>query len=398
VPIYSHSQLAAYENCPLKYKFIYRDKIKRYTEGVEAFLGSRVHEVLQKCYEDSKRGKINPLADLLAHFDAIWEKNWHEEIAIVRTGMTADHYRISGHKMLTAYYARHSPFDKDITVATEELVSFSIDNERHRLRGYIDRISRTPDGAYHINDYKTSASLPTQSDADADRQLALYQIALRQRWPHANTVHLVWHYLAFDCALISHRSPEALAKLERDTARLIDEIEATQNFPPKESALCNWCEYSDLCPNRKHLHTVEALPANKFLGEPGVVIVNRYAELKEKAKEIEEEVTLLKEALLNYCQENKLSVVRGSDHKVRVKREEKLKFPGKSEPRRAELEEKLIKIGKLAEVSQLDTTALTRAVTEERWGKALSQDIAAYGTIEETSAVYLSKLKEEEPE
>ncbi len=398
MPIYSHSQLAAYENCPLKYKFNYRDKIKRYTEGVEAFLGSRVHEVLQKCYEDARRGKINPLKDLLAYYDALWEKNWHDEIAIVRAGLTADHYRNSGHKMLAAYYARHSPFDKDITIATEELVSFSIDNERHRLRGYIDRISRTPDGAYHINDYKTSASLPTQSDADADRQLALYQIALRQRWPHISTVHLVWHYLAFDCALVSRRSPEALAKLEQDTARLIDEIEAAQDFPPKESALCNWCEYPDLCPNRKHLYTVEALPANKFLSEPGVVIVNRYAELKEKAREIEEEVTLLKEALLNYCQENKLSVVRGSNHKVRVKREEKLKFPGKSEPRRAELEAKLMQAGKLAEVSQLDTAALTRAVAEERWGKALSQDIAAYGTIEETSTVYLSKLKEEEPE
>ena len=38
MPIYSHSQLSTYEECPLKYKLSYRDKIKLGTEGVEAFL------------------------------------------------------------------------------------------------------------------------------------------------------------------------------------------------------------------------------------------------------------------------------------------------------------------------------------------------------------------------
>ncbi|MCL2150371.1 MAG: PD-(D/E)XK nuclease family protein [Dehalococcoidia bacterium] len=396
MPIYSHSQLSTYENCPLKYKLCYRDKIKRGTEGVEAFLGSRVHEVLQRCYDDTRRGKLDSLDELLAYYDALWEKNWHDGITITRAGFTADHYRDSGHKMLSSYYARHAPFKRDVTLATEMLIPFSLDGGRHRLRGYIDRLSRTPDGTYYINDYKTSAHLPSQEEADADRQLALYQIGIQQRWSRVGTVQLIWHYLSFDCELVSHRSAGMLAELEQATARLIDEIEAAQDFPPQESALCNWCEYPDLCPSRKHLYAVEALPTNKFLNEPGVVIVNRYAELREKAKEIEEETALLKEALLNYCQENQLSIVRGSNHRVRVKREDKLRFPGKNEPGRAELEQKLLQAGKLAEVSQLDTTALVRAVTEEHWDKAFSDDVRSYGTIEETCTVYCSKLKEEE--
>lgn len=35
MPIYSHSQLITYEECPLKYKLCYRDKIKRDTDGMQ---------------------------------------------------------------------------------------------------------------------------------------------------------------------------------------------------------------------------------------------------------------------------------------------------------------------------------------------------------------------------
>ena len=52
--------------------------------------------------------------------------------------------------------------------------------------------------------------------------------------------------------------------------------------------------------------------------------------------------------------------------------------------------------GKWPEVSQLDTTALTRIVEDGLWDKELIDEVMKYGRIEETSSVYLSKLKEEE--
>jgi hypothetical protein len=47
-------------------------------------------------------------------------------------------------------------------------------------------------------------------------------------------------------------------------------------------------------------------------------------------------------------------------------------------------------------VSQLDTTALIRIVEEGLLDKALIDQLMKYGRIEETSAVYLPKLREEE--
>jgi putative RecB family exonuclease len=395
--IYSHSQLSTYEGCPLKYKLSYRDKIKRDVEGIEAFLGSMVHETLKKCYDDAKYTKINPLDDLLGYYDSIWDKNWHDSIIITKKDLTKDNYRALGKKMIGSYYNRYCPFDSDITMATEMMVNFSLDDARkYNLVGYIDRLSRTKEGIYRIHDYKTSAHLPTQIEADNDRQLGLYQIGVQNKWTDVSNVKLVWHYLAFDKDLISSRSQEQLSKLKQDNMELIDEIEATEDFLPKESALCNWCEYPDLCPRRKHFIFVESLPVNEYLKEPGVVLVNKYVELRGKASEIDEEIEKIKEAILEYANKESVDVIRGSDRKVTVKFDEKLKFPGKNEKDRKKLDSLIIGAGKWMEVSQLDTTSLTRSIEKGPWDKELIDQVMKFGRIEETSSISVSKLKEEE--
>lgn len=397
MPTYSHSQLSTYEQCPLKYKLCYRDGIKRDVEGVEAFLGGMVHEALKKCYNDIKLAKLDTLNELLACYDNLWQQNWHDGIVITKKDLTADNYRALGRRMLETYYRRHAPFDKDITIGTEMRVRFSLDEGgKYQCQGVIDRLARTQDGAHLIHDYKTSAYLPPQGEIDSDRQLALYQIGVQKRWPHVEEVKLVWHYLAFDCQLVSQRSQEGIAQLVEETIRLIDEIEATREFLPRESDYCEWCEYPDLCPTRKHFHVVEALPINEYLDEPGVALVNKYAELKEKAGEIDEEVTKVREALVDYARKQGVTAIRGSRHKIRLKFDEKLKFPGKGEPDRGKLDDTIMRAGKWLEVSQLDTTALTKIIQEGEWDKKLIDQVMKYGRIEETTALYVSKLREEE--
>jgi len=395
--IYSHSQLSTYEECPLKYKLCYRDRIKRDLESVEAFLGGMVHEALRKCYDHVKLASPATLDELLISYDNLWHQNWHSGIVIIRKDVTADDYRTLGRKMIETYYQRHAPFDQDITIGTEMRIRFSLDDGgRYQFQGVIDRLARTQGGIYHIHDYKTSAYLPSQEDIDSDRQLGFYQIGVQRRWPYVKEVELVWHYLAFDCRLVSQRSQEKIAELAEETIMLIDELEATEEFLPKESDYCNRCEYPDLCPTRKHLYTVEALPVNKYLSEPGVALVNKYAELKEKAGEIDEEMSKVKDALIEYARQQGVTMIKGSSHKVRVKFDEKLEFPRKGEPDREKLDATIIQAGKWPEVSQLDTTALTRIVDEGLWDKELIDQVLKYGSIEETSVVYLSKLREED--
>ena len=76
MPIYSHSRISTFEQCPLKYKFQYIDKIKVEQEDtIETFLGSRVHETLEKLYKDLKFEKHLTLKELLAYFNDIWKRN-----------------------------------------------------------------------------------------------------------------------------------------------------------------------------------------------------------------------------------------------------------------------------------------------------------------------------------
>ena len=105
---------------------------------------------------------------------------------------------------------------------------------------YIDRLSRTDD-IYQIHDYKTSAYLPSQEDANNDRQLGLYHVGIQKRWPDIRNIRLIWHYLAFDKELVSSRSEEAISRLIEETTKVIDEIESAADFQPRESGLCEWC-------------------------------------------------------------------------------------------------------------------------------------------------------------
>jgi putative RecB family exonuclease len=395
--VYSHSQLSTYEECPLKYKLCYLDKIKRDTESVEAFVGSMVHDTLKKCYDDIKLTKLNSLDNLISYYDRVWQQNWHDSIVITKADLTRDHYQNMGRKLLETYYARYCPFDADITISTERKISFSLDeNNNYRLTGFIDRLSRARDGVYQIHDYKTSAYLPGQAEIDRDRQLGLYQIGIQRTWPDIKQIRLIWHYIAFDRELVSNRSQEDMSKLTAETIRLIGEIESANDFPPNESGLCGWCEYPDLCPMRKHYHTVESLPANEYLAEPGVTLVNRYAELKEKAAEVDLEVKKVREAIIDYARRENVQVIKGSACKARIKFDKALKFPAKTDPERKYLDESIIKAGKWMEVSQLDTVALSHIVEEQLWDKELVDEVIKYGRIEETSTVYLSRLKNEE--
>ena len=47
---FSYSQLSTFKSCPQQYKIIYLDGVRKINESIEAFMGKRVHEVLEWLY------------------------------------------------------------------------------------------------------------------------------------------------------------------------------------------------------------------------------------------------------------------------------------------------------------------------------------------------------------
>jgi RecB family exonuclease len=247
---FSHSRLSSFEDCPKKYEFRYVLKIPRETESIEGFVGKRVHEVLERLYIATGRGHVPTLPQVLHRYRVLFDEHYDpERVRVVRKETPVDEYRENGERGLTHYYRRHYPFDVDETLGLEERVSFDLDSGgRYRILGIVDRISRTRDGVIEIHDYKTGRWVPDQKRLDGDRQLALYQIGVTEKFGDGDPVRLVWHYLSRNLVRTSTRTPEQLASLRAETAELIDLIRGEVGFDPKPSALCSWCEYNDICP------------------------------------------------------------------------------------------------------------------------------------------------------
>ena len=232
---YSHSQLSTYETCPHQYKLAYIDKIEVETEGIEAFMGSRVHDALEKLYRDLKVTKLNSLEELLNFYHQSWEKNWNDMIQIIRKEYSAEDYRRLGERCITDYYKRYYPFDQGKTLGLEEYISFPLEEEKdYWIRGYIDRVTLVDSSILEIHDYKTSNRLPTQEDVNSDRQLAFYQMGVAEKWQGVQEVRLIWHYLTFDTEIHSSRIPDELHQLRQATLELIRRIETDRHFSLKK--------------------------------------------------------------------------------------------------------------------------------------------------------------------
>jgi putative RecB family exonuclease len=401
MPTYSHSQLSTYETCPQQYKLAYIDRIEVETESIEAFMGSRVHDALEKLYRDLKVTKLNTLEELLGFYHQSWEKNWSNMVQIIRKEYSAEEYRRLGEKCISDYYKRYYPFDQGRTLGLEENIYFSLEEEKgYWIRGFIDRLTLIDNSILEIHDYKTSNRLPTRGDVNSDRQLAFYQMGVEGKWKDIREIRLIWHYLSFDTEIQSSRTPEELHQLRQATLELIQKIEADRKFLPKEGPLCDWCDYQGICPRRKHLITVGSLPPNEYLNEEGVTLVNRYVELKERkrvwSEEIDVELAKVEEALYAYAQREELEAIFGSDHVAKIKIEMKEKYPLKGDPNRRVLDEIVKNAGKWMEVSDLNPWILARVISRGGWPPSLVKKVKEFSTLEESRSITVSKLRERE--
>jgi len=247
--VYSHSRLSSFEKCPKQFEYRYVLEIPAEHEGIEAFMGKRVHEILERLYVFAGQGMIPSLEKVIFRYHAFWDEHYDDKrVVIVRRGTPVSKYRDLGVRCIEYYYRRFYPFDQTETLGVEEEVRFDLDDSgRYAFRGIIDRIVRAEDGAIEIHDYKTGRYVPSQKDLNQDRQLAIYQLGLSKKYGEDQTYRLIWQFLQRKELRSSSRTREQLDKLRLETIGVIDEIEAATEFPVTRNKLCDWCEYKERC-------------------------------------------------------------------------------------------------------------------------------------------------------
>ena len=88
---FSYSQINTFLNCPQKYKLLYVNKIKLKSEGIEAFIGKIVHEVLEWIYKN----KVSYLLwdNIQEKYFKICNKKWHNYIFYFKRNMLFEKYK-----------------------------------------------------------------------------------------------------------------------------------------------------------------------------------------------------------------------------------------------------------------------------------------------------------------
>jgi putative RecB family exonuclease len=390
MPTYSHSRLSTFDKCRLQYKYRYIDRIRREVQSIEAFMGNRVHEALEKLYKDLQMERTPALTELTSLYHGNWEREYSEKIRIVKTEYTADHYRKVGERCLTDFYKTYHPFNDGVTLGLEEKLGIPLDpGGKYWMEGYVDRIVRVSPGTYEVHDYKTGGTLPSAQDLRTDRQLPLYQLGVQTKFEDARDVRLVWHYLAFNQEFRSARSPDALEALKSSTVDLIHKVEATKEFPPTESALCRWCDYQDICPLWKHRIKVAPLPENEFLNDSGVQLVDRLADLESKKTSLEKDLTKVREAIFSALEKEKASVLAGSKNEVRLVLEDSVRFPQPGETGWKGLEMILKEMGALERFASLDIESLSRALLDPETDRYLKAALEKFARTEKSRRLRL---------
>jgi len=384
MPLYSHSRLGSYENCPRQFAFRYIEKpdIEK-KDTIEAFVGSRVHETLEKLYLDVEMERTPKWEDVLDDYKQRWDKEWSDRVTIVRGDYTPEDYRNVGQRCLKEYFVRYFPFRDGRVIGLEKRILIDLSNGdggEYKLQGYIDRLVDQGNGEYEIHDYKTSRNVPDQQAVDKDRQLALYQIGIQEKYPDARKVHLIWHYLRADREIRSYRTSEQLEDLKRQVIELIEEIEERtrrNELPPRESMLCDWCEFYAICPAKRHLVVTRELSAEQFSADQGVMLADRYIDAKRKADAAKADLETAKQLILDFADQQKITTVRGHDAKVRITRlvKERLPTQSKDPDALARLETVVRASGKWEHVSRLWDKKLRDALQTNMFEPATKEQI-----------------------
>ena len=120
-----------------------------------------------------------------------------------------------------------------------------------KIGGVMDRVDVFPDGSLEIVDYKTGATIPSQSEVDKNLQLTFYALAstsIREepfnKLPEEISLSL--YFLDTQDKLTSKRTKKQLEEAIEEIYKARREIEESE-FKCSGNMLCEKCEFNLFC-------------------------------------------------------------------------------------------------------------------------------------------------------
>ncbi len=395
--LFSHSKIDQFGNCPRQYKFNHIEKATvEKPVSVEMFLGSTVHRALEQLYRNKVNGRIQPEEEMLGDYHKAWEGPHRDNIKVTRESSGIDDFIRIGDKALKEYYKMHYPFDEGEILGLEYNVNFPLDSSgRFTIRAKLDKLVRREDGVVEIIDYKTKSHLPTQPSLDSNLQMGLYQMGINYLWPQFDKIELKQIYLRQGVTMSTVMNEEKLDELRQIIKDRIYEIEqATRddNFPTRESGLCDFCVYYDLCPAKRHRLALEDDSDEEWDADTGRKLADEYLSLYKEKKTLESNLEAIKDDILKYCEQTDLAKLESGLGSIKVSFSETEGFPSKTEDENSFIRiSQLVREAGLYECFKLEPNVLYKDfVAKEKVDPNLLEKLKSFIRKKRTSSVRAS--------
>lgn len=326
---FSYSKLSLYEECPLKYRFKYIDKLKEEPKTYFSF-GRSIHNALEFMYA-VKAPPFPAVAEVLEAFKKDWGLKSYLEKGY-RDPARADMDCQKGLEMLRAY-CRHNEGRLRLPFRLEYSTDVEVDGLLVRI--IADKIEYLGKGELLLVDYKTGKDARRQPD-----QLHMYQkiceldprlrALVRETYgedPQALRVRSMQYYhvpsnkeYSFDRA----EDGEISVFWER-VLGVAGDIRAEKYDPTPGERACAWCDYKKLCPHHGggEADSVPA-PAAQPAGESAGGLADRYGRLLEKLDALSAEAEELKARIISLA--DGAGLLSGNEYELDIKRSERTEF------------------------------------------------------------------------
>lgn len=247
---FSFSQFAAFDKCPLQYKYMHLLKIPSSGDKPSLVFGRVIHDTLYNFLlpvissDDlsavKKEEKIKQSLTeekLLAWYKKFWKNEGYG------SEKTRDEYFAKGLKLLIDFY-------KNLMSAPLPNISFLEKDFRFKfqdflIKGKIDRIDKLEEGGFEIIDYKTG-SAKDDLKADEKKQLVLYKMVAEASF--GIKVDKLSYYYLEDGKKISFEAKEKdIQKMGEWLVDSVNEIRKKQFLPKPSPFTCDFCDFKGIC-------------------------------------------------------------------------------------------------------------------------------------------------------
>ncbi len=378
----SYSSLRTYLECPLRWKFLYVDKLPEAPRSYFSF-GRTIHSVLEELVrpflvpesvprksagKTQRRldewhgggplveGRPEPLSkdQVLAAYDRLWVKDGYA------SSEEETRYKTLGENMLLRDYDQFLE-EHPRPVAIEEYLQSSLDGIP--VHGYIDRIDLMPSGGLEVLDYKTSRDLSIQEARDSD-QLAMYQVLVESNYALPVERLTLYHLRS----LTPHRTPArgapAIAQLSQKVGDVADGIR-NQRFDPTPGRQCERCDFRALCPEFREVPPEERLRLEE--------LVDRFVQLRKDGEKVDADLHRVADELHSEAERLGVHRLPGRAAVAIRRREEEWSYaPDGVRP-------VLERHGLMPRASRLDSQEIQRLVRDTTLDPAVRREIAQRG-------------------